>query len=82
MPVGVLFAGLTNRQRQAIVLGILQGYFRIPRGVRGEQLARRLGISRPAFDTLLRKAENRLVAALLPYLTVLGPWPLESRPPT
>lgn len=82
VPVGVLFAGLTDRQRQAIVLGILQGYFRIPRGIRSEQLARRFGISRPAFDTLLRKAENRIVAALLPYLTALGPGPLESRPPT
>ncbi|MGI0068240.1 MAG: hypothetical protein ACREB9_07525 [Thermoplasmata archaeon] len=36
-------------------------------------MARGFGISRPAFEALLRKAENKLVAALFPYLTVQGP---------
>jgi predicted DNA binding protein len=72
VPVGVLFRGLTHRQRQAIVTGILRGYYRIPRAVTTGELARGFGISRPAFDALLRKAENKLVAALFPYLTVQG----------
>ncbi len=72
VPVGVLLRGLTERQRQAIVTAILRGYYRIPRVVRTEELARALEISRPAFEALLRKAENKVVAALFPYLTIPG----------
>ncbi|HLY76858.1 MAG TPA: helix-turn-helix domain-containing protein [Thermoplasmata archaeon] len=75
VPVGVLFRGLTDRQRQAILTGMLRGYYRIPHAVTTEELARSLGISRPAFDALLRKAENKLAAALFPYLAVQGPGP-------
>jgi predicted DNA binding protein len=81
VPVGVLFRGLTPRQRQAIVTGILRGYYRIPRAVTTGDLARSFGISRPAFDALLRKAENKLAAALFPYLTVQGSVAAESSLP-
>lgn len=77
VPVGALFRDLTDRQRQAIVTGILRGYYRIPRAVTTEELAHGFGISRPAFDALLRKAENKLVAALFPYLTVQSSGPAE-----
>jgi predicted DNA binding protein len=70
VPVGALFRGLTDRQRLAIVTAILRGYYRIPHAVTTEELARGFGISRPAFDALLRKAENKLAGALFPYLTV------------
>lgn len=72
VPVGVLLRDLTDRQRRAIVTAILRGYYRIPRRVKTEELARSFGISRPAFEALLRKAENKLVAALFPYLTLPG----------
>ncbi len=78
VPVGALFRGLTDRQRQAIVIAILRGYYRIPHAVTTEELARGLGISRPAFDALLRKAENKLATALFPYLTVQGSGPADS----
>lgn len=70
VPVGTLFQDLTDRQRQAIVTAILRGYYRIPRTVTTKALAESFGISRPALEALLRKAENKLVAALFPYLTV------------
>jgi predicted DNA binding protein len=70
VPVGALFRGLTDRQRQAIVSAILRGYYRIPHAITTQELARGLGISRPAFDALLRKAEGKLATALFPYLTV------------
>jgi predicted DNA binding protein len=76
VPVGSLFRSLTPRQRQALLIGILRGYYRIPRAVMTEELARSLGISRPAFEALLRKAENKLVTTLFPYLTVQGTVPL------
>ncbi len=40
---------------------------------RAQQLAESLGISRPGFESLLRKAENKLIAAVFPYLTVQAP---------
>lgn len=69
VPAGVLFRELTERQRAALSSAILRGYYRIPRTVRTEELARSFGISRPAYEALLRKAENKLIAAVFPYLT-------------
>lgn len=80
VPVGALFRGLSDRQRQAILAAMLRGYYRIPRGVTTEELARSFGISRPAFDALLRKAEKKLAAALFPYLAVQAAPPAESPP--
>ncbi|MGA8663762.1 MAG: helix-turn-helix domain-containing protein [Thermoplasmata archaeon] len=68
VPVAMFSALLTDRQRLAIVTGILRGYYRIPRDVTTEELARELGISRPAYEALLRKAENKVIGPLLPYL--------------
>jgi predicted DNA binding protein len=70
VPVGTFFRDITDRQLRALVTAILRGYYRIPRAVATEELARDFGISRAAFDTLLRKAENKLAAALFPYLTL------------
>jgi predicted DNA binding protein len=82
VPVGALSGALTPRQRAALVTAILRGYYRIPRAVSAEELARGFGISRPGFDTLLRKAESKLATALFPYLTVQGEatWVGESPP--
>ncbi len=73
VPVGVFLRELTDRQRQAIVTAVVRGYYRIPRAVKTEELARSFEVSRPAFEALLRKAENKLVAALFPYLAVQSP---------
>lgn len=70
VPVGTFFRELTDRQREALIAAILRGYYRIPRAVGTEELARSFGISRPAFDALIRKAEEKLATALFPYLTV------------
>ncbi len=70
VPVAGLLDGLTVKQRAALMAAIDQGYYRIPRSITTEALGRRLGISRPGFQSLLRKAENRILLSLLPYLTV------------
>jgi predicted DNA binding protein len=80
VPVGTFFRDLTARQRQALVTAILRGYYRIPRAVASEELARTFGISRPAFDSLLRKAESKLATALFPYLTVQASGPPGTLP--
>ena len=70
VPVGTLSGGLTERQRRALTVAILRGYYRTPRAVRAEELAREFGVSRAGFDALLRKAENKLAVALFPYLAI------------
>lgn len=69
VPWGAVAGGITERQRQALVLGIREGYFDTPRRVSSVRLAGRFGISRPAFDKLLRRAEERLLEGLTPFLT-------------
>ncbi len=71
VPVGVLFHDLTERQRTAVLLAVRHGYYRIPRKVRTAELAEKLDISRPAFEALLRKAENKIVRGTFPYLQAL-----------
>jgi predicted DNA binding protein len=68
VPSGALFSETTPRQRQALLLAIARGYYRIPRDIGTEELARQLGISREAFEALLRKAENKILLAVGPYL--------------
>lgn len=78
VPVGALFQALTPRQRAALVLAIQRGYYRTPRPVKSVELARELGISREAFEALLRKSENKLATALFPYLVLGGTPPRET----
>lgn len=70
VPVGGLFQGITPRQRTAVVNALRRGYYRIPRPVTTAELAQDLGISREAYDALLRKGENKLLSALFPYLVL------------
>ena len=80
VPVGGLFQGVTARQRTAMVTAIRRGYYRIPRPVTTAELAHDLGVSREAFEALLRKAENKLLTALFPYLVLPEARPPESLP--
>lgn len=73
VPVGTLFKELTARQRSALVTAVQRGYYRIPRPVTTTELAGSLGISREAFEALLRKGENKMMAALFPYLVLGAP---------
>lgn len=68
VPVGSLLDRLSPRQREAMLLAVLRGYYRIPRAITTGDLATLLRISRPAYDALLRKAENKLIGAFFPYL--------------
>jgi len=68
VPVTTLFGRLTHRQRAALGLATAAGYYRVPRHVRTEDLARQMGISRPGFEKLLRRAESLVMLAALPYI--------------
>ncbi|ELZ25595.1 bacterio-opsin activator HTH domain-containing protein [Halosimplex carlsbadense 2-9-1] len=53
--------GLTERQREAIVLAVEEGYYDIPRDCTTVELAEQLGISDQAVTERLRRAIVRLV---------------------
>ena len=63
-----LFHGLTDRQMEALLLAFRHGHYREPRALTAAAIAESVGLSRSTFEEHLRKAENRLVANLAPYL--------------
>jgi predicted DNA binding protein len=56
---------LTAPQRDALVMAVEQGYYRIPRDVAMEELADSLGISRQAASERLRRGIEQLVTTVL-----------------
>jgi len=58
-------AGLTDSQREALLVAVETGYFEEPRNATLSDVAADLGISQPAASGLLRRAIKRLVVASL-----------------
>lgn len=57
--------GLTQPQREALVLATEEGYFDIPRQISTKELGRQLGISDQAVTERLRRGMSRLMAHTL-----------------
>ncbi len=66
--VGSLFGDMTERQSNALLAAHRLGYYTSPRQVTTEHIAADVGLSRTTFEEHLRKAENRVIAAIVPYL--------------
>lgn len=64
-PENSLWYGLTEPQREAIMLACREGYYDIPRGCTTKELADQLGISDQAVTERLRRAIDRLVTKTL-----------------
>ena len=69
---GTFLQELTDRQRSAIEAAYHAGYFAWPRESTGEKVADSLGVSPPTFHQHLRKAENKLLSALLENHSATG----------
>ena len=63
-----IISNLTHRQIDVLIQAYEQGYYEIPRNIRTQDLADDLGISRYGAEKNLRKAENKLIKAIVPYL--------------
>ncbi|MFC4551931.1 MULTISPECIES: helix-turn-helix domain-containing protein [Halorussus] len=59
---------LSPRQREALLTAAESGYYEIPREITTEVVAAEMGIERRTLEEHLRRAENKLVAALASYL--------------
>jgi hypothetical protein len=62
---GSPLASLTEKQRRVILSAFTDGYYDVPRRVSSEDLARRLNLREPTLVMHRRKAERRLLAALI-----------------
>ena len=63
-----LFSDLTAKQSDALLNAHRLGYYSSPRKVGTEDVAKSSGVSRSTYEEHLRKAENRVMDALIPYL--------------
>lgn len=59
-------AGLTDTQREALLVALEGGYFEEPRDASLDDVADELGISQPAAGGLLRRGIKRLILSSLP----------------
>ncbi len=63
-----LFGDLTDKQLRALITALNNGYYHMPRSATAEEIAQRLGLPRTSFLDHLRKAENKVLQAVGPYL--------------
>ncbi|MCI4317777.1 MAG: helix-turn-helix domain-containing protein [Thermoplasmata archaeon] len=63
-----LFGDMTGKQMDALLAAHRFGYYTSPRPVTTDDISSSVGISRTTYEEHLRKAENKVMAALMPYL--------------
>lgn len=68
-----LLGNLTERQVTALSAAHRTGYYRFPRSVGTDEIAEEIGIARTTFSEHLRKAENRLIDSMMPYIRIYAP---------
>lgn len=67
-----LFGALTEKQVNAIIAALENGYYQIPKRVTAEEIARRYKMSRTTYEEHVRKAESKLLSALAPYVRLFA----------
>lgn len=74
-----LFSGLTEKQVHALLTAYAQGYFRYPRGSDLQTIASKEKISRTTFLEHLKKAENKIITALIPHIQLFNRIPKDRK---
>lgn len=67
-----LFSGLTERQMDAILTAYRHGYYNLPRDADVQTIANEEKVPRTTFQEHLKKAENKIVAALVPHIQLFN----------
>ncbi len=65
-----LLSGLTERQVNAMLTAHKHGYYKLPRVTDLQTISKKERVARTTFQEHLKKAENKVVDALVPYLTM------------
>lgn len=63
-----LFSHLTEKQMDALLTAYKHGYYRLPRKTDVQTIASKRRVPRTTFQEHLKKAENKLVVSLVPYI--------------
>jgi len=63
-----LFSDLTDRQMDALLTAYSHGYYMLPRKSDVQTIAGKRRVPRTTFQEHLKKAENKLVVSLVPYI--------------
>ena len=74
-----LFSDLTERQMDALLTAHRHGYYVLPRRTDVQTIAAKERVPRTTFQEHLKKAENKLVGALVPYIELFNHTPIEKR---
>ena len=68
MSADALFSGLTEKQMEAVLAAHRHGYYNLPRASDVKAIATKEKVPRTTFQEHLTKAENKLIAALVPNI--------------
>jgi predicted DNA binding protein len=63
-----LFSDLTEKQTNALLVAYSHGYYKMPRDADLQTIADKTGSSRTTFQEHLKKAENKVMNALVPHV--------------
>ncbi len=66
--IGSLFAGLTEKQMDAFLMALDNGYYRIPKRSTLDQIAKFNQIPRTTYEDKVRRAESKIIQAIGPYI--------------
>jgi len=74
-----LFSDLTKKQADALLTAYNYGYYKLPRTADVKTIAKSRRIPRTTFQEHLKKAENKLVISLAPYVEMFRQLPPERK---
>ena len=74
-----LFSDLTEKQIDAMLTAYRHGYYNLPRDADVQTIATKEKVPRTTFQEHLKKGENKIVAALVPYIQLYNHAPAEKR---
>ena len=74
-----LFSDLTEKQMSALLAAYNYGYYKLPRKADVSTIAVKKKVPRTTFQEHLKKAENKLIASLIPYIMLYKQAPEEKR---
>jgi len=74
-----LFSDLTEKQMDALLTAYNNGYYRLPRQADVEAIASKKRVPRTTFQEHLKKAENKIIASLVPYMRLFRQASVEKR---
>lgn len=68
-----VFSELTEKQVDALLSALDNGYYQVPKRVTAEEIARKQNVPRTTYEEHVRKAESKILRAMAPYVRMYAP---------